>query len=309
MQKSAGGEAAGEAAANLERSESERSESERNLMSGYRGQLRGIFERRKALRPAYSLRAFARDLAYGAPQLSRVMNAKQHLSLAAARTLAERLLESDREREIFVAEVELESASTPKAADAAREKLERARKREFGEETVIVQPDDFQVISDWYHLPILYLLSLQGAPRNIAGVARYLAIGKAEAGQAVERMERMGLIRKDGAGWTPTHARLHVPSGKANGAVRKFHRSMIEKALRAVDAQDVESRYLSARTLAIAPKDMAKYRALVDDFLARASVLCNESRAKTRLYQINVQMFDLASSNQANPDGIGSPSS
>ena len=109
-------------------------------------------------------------------------------------------------------------------------------------------------------------------------------------------MVSLKLLRKEGAGWVHTHARLCVPTGKASGAVRKFHRSMIEKALQAIEGQDVERRHISGRTLGIAPKDFPKFRALVDDFLARASVLAAESKHRTKLYQFNVQMFDLDAS-------------
>jgi uncharacterized protein (TIGR02147 family) len=272
----------------------------------YRLQLQERFEQRKSARPAYSLRAFARDLGYGAPQLSRVINGKQHLSLATARSVADRLFDSERERELFVAQVELESAPDEKKRQAAQAKLGRVQEREFGEETVLLGQEDFLVISDWYHLPILYLTSLHGSPTTVAGVAKYLGIGKAEAGQAIERLVRLGLLRKQGSGWVQTHVRLHVPSGKASGAVRKFHRSMIQKALVAIDGQDVEQRYLSARTLGIAPKDLPKFRALVDDFLARASVLAAESEHRSKLYQINVQMFDLDAT--ASAPGTRSPS-
>jgi uncharacterized protein (TIGR02147 family) len=265
-------------------------------LPSYRSQLQDRFDQRKAARPAYSLRAFARDLGYGAPQLSRVINGKQHLSLATARSIADRLFDSEREREYFVAQVEFEAAQNEKAREAAQVKLERIQDREFGQETVMLAPEDFLVISDWYHVPILYLTGLQGAPATIAGIAKYLGIGKAETGQAVERMERLKLLRKEGAGWVHTHARLCVPSGKASGAVRKYHKSMIEKALSSVEGQDVERRYLSARTIGIAPKDLPKFRALVDDFLARASVLATENDHRTKLYQFNVQMFDLDAS-------------
>jgi uncharacterized protein (TIGR02147 family) len=142
---------------------------------------------------------------------------------------------------------------------------------------------------------------------TVAGIAKYLGLGKAETGQAVERLERLKLLRKEGQGWVHTHARLCVPSGKASGAVRKYHRSMIEKALHAVEGQDVERRYLSARTIGIAPKDLSKFRALVDDFLARASVLAAESEQRSKLYQFNVQMFDLEAA-PAQPSAPRSPS-
>jgi uncharacterized protein (TIGR02147 family) len=274
----------------------------------YREQLKTRFDERKAKRPAYSMRAFARDLGYGAPQLSRVLGGKQHLSLANARTVADRVFESDRARELFVAQVELESAPSDRAREAAQAKLSRIRDREFGDETVVLQPEDFVIISEWYHLPILYLIPLRGAPTTTAGIAKYLGIGKAEASQAVERLERLGLIcksRKAEGGWETTHVRLQVPTDKLNAGIRKYQRSMIEKGLRAVDGQAPERRHLQASTIGIAPKDLPKYRALIDDFVGRVSALGLESRCFTKLYQINVQMFDLeATPSPASPEDL-----
>jgi uncharacterized protein (TIGR02147 family) len=277
-----------------------------SLLPSYREQILSRFEARKTKRPSYSLRAFARDLDYGAPQLSRVLGGKQHLSLANARTIADRLFDSERERELFVAQVELDSAANERARESARIKLERVKVREFGDETVVLQPEDFVVISEWYHLPILFLVPLKGAPKTTAGIAKYLGIGKAEAAQAVERLERLGLIRASAeGGWQSTHARLHVPTDKANAGIRKFHRSMIEKAYHAVDGLAPERRHLQASTIGIAPKDMPKFRALIDDFVGRIGALGLECENETKLYQINVQMFDLEATGTTRNSTLG----
>lgn len=259
----------------------------------YREQLHSQLKNRCARRPGYSLRAFARDLGYGPSQLSRVMNGKQHLSPASARLIAERLFDSQMDQEAFVARVEHESSPKDAVRVSARKRLETLEPEIQENDTVLLEQDAFVVISEWYHLPILDLMTLHDRPATPAAVAAFLGISKAEAGQAIERLIRLKLLKHENGRYAKTHGKLLVPSGGPNGGVRKFHRSMIEKGLRAIEGQSVERRYLSARTVAFAPKDLPKFKAAVDEFMRKLSELTHASRPKTKLYQVTTQMFDL----------------
>jgi uncharacterized protein (TIGR02147 family) len=258
----------------------------------YRQQLQQKLAERCQRKPGYSLRAFARDLGYGAPQLSRVLNGKQHLSLPNAELLANRLFESETERAGFIAQVAYESTSKPTLKAAALEKLNRAL---TDGETHLVQQDAFTIISEWYHFPLLDLMTLHLAPQTPAAIGRYLGISAIEAKLAIERLIRVGLLKQEGKRLLKTHGKLTVPSGGPRAGIRRFHRSMIEKARDAIESQTVEERYLSARTIGLAPKDLPKLRAAVDDFMEKVAAISAASKPKSRIYQVNTQLFDLAS--------------
>jgi uncharacterized protein (TIGR02147 family) len=270
----------------------------------YRQDLKSKLAERCDRKVGYSLRAFARDLSYGPSQLSRVMNGKQHLSVATAQIVAERLFDSELDRDLFMAKVEYEGATRESLKSAALTKLERLGSLQSTDSTLLLQQDAFHFISDWYHIPILDLMTLHVAPKTPKGVARYFGISHMEAKLAIERLIRLGMLKEDKGRWIKVHSRLVVPSGAPSASIRKFHRKMIEKALEAIDGQAVEQRTLMGRTIAIAPKDLSKFRAMIDDFSSKLSELAATSRPRSKLYQINVQMFDLEA---AARNGEGKP--
>jgi uncharacterized protein (TIGR02147 family) len=271
-------------------------------VSSYRQQLKSKLAERCARKPGYSLRAFARDLGYGPSQLSRVMNGKQHLSVATAQGVAERLFDSELDRDLFLARVEYEGATRESLKTAAFARLERLGSLQSdSEETLLLQEDAFHFISDWYHVPILSLMTLHLAPKTYTGISRYLGITHIEAKLAIERLMRLGMIKIEGDRWVKVHAKLMVPSGAPSQSIRKFHRKMIEKALEAIEGQSIEQRTLMGRTITLAPKDLPKFRAMIDDFSSKLGELSANSKPRSKVYQVNVQMFDLAAVAEGTP--------
>ncbi len=139
-----------------------------------------------------------------------------------------------------------------------------------------------------YPRPVIEIRKVSTADGAV--LAEVMAI---QAELAIERLMRMGMLKRESDRWHKVHSNVVVPSGAPKTGVRKFHRSMICKALEAIEGQDIDRRYLSAYTIALAPKDLPKLKTSIDDFLKKVSELSARSRPKSRLYQMNVQLFDL----------------
>src|SRR5690606_36043223 len=89
----------------------------------YRSFLAAEFDRRQARNPAYSLRAFARDLKIAPSTLSEIFNRQHGLSpVRAARVAAEMGMSKD-ERVYFCRLVEAENATTERRKRKAREEI------------------------------------------------------------------------------------------------------------------------------------------------------------------------------------------
>ena len=256
----------------------------------YQRLLKKELSERSAQNKGYSMRAFARDLEIEPAQLSRVLKGKQNISVQAAQSVARKLFDSKKEQELFVALVALSLAKKPRQAEAAMNEVKR--------NSVASKPLELSwldVISDWYHIAIMDLLTLPRGPRRAADIAKYLGITIHETDFALERLSDLGLIRAERGGWRKTEAELRTPSGTPSAAIRRYHKQMLGKALESIDQQDVNERMLFGRTMTINKSDLRQLELLTQEYLDRVSEFSQETKNCDSLYQINVQAFNLKS--------------
>ncbi len=260
-------------------------------MHDYRNTLRNKLTSALERNKRYSLRAFARDLDIDVGQLSRVLNGKENLSVESAQLVAGKLFATKKQQQAFVYMVEL---ATAKKTETKTRILEALKGLDTRNSTVVLLLDQFKLISEWYHIAILDLSSIVGQAITPRAVSRTLGISQTEAKLALERLMRLGLLTESEGRLQKTSRSLQVPESRERDEnVRRFHMQMIQKAYESVEGQDTARRYLIGKTLAIAEKDLTKVKALADQFFKKVAVLVQESDTPDRLYQLNVQLFDL----------------
>jgi uncharacterized protein (TIGR02147 family) len=116
--------------------------------------------------------------------------------------------------------------------------------------------DQFKVISDWHHFAILELTKVAGFRSSPAWIGRKLEVSTYEAKLAVERLVRLGLLKKKARRLEPTHGALVSGNGAPSEAVRRYHRQLLDKAKQAVSRQTVGERDISALTFALRRSDV-----------------------------------------------------
>jgi len=138
--------------------------------------LRSIFLSRRERNSGYSTRAFARDLGISQALLSYLLSGKRPLTvkLAAQISVALRLSPEDSERLVESALMAL-----PSNAKALRPLLKK-RAQEGGAPRpslfLDLEIERYRAISQWYHLAILDLTTIQGFKNNTAWIAKKLRI-------------------------------------------------------------------------------------------------------------------------------------
>src|SRR5687768_8751661 len=100
--------------------------------------------RKKKKNASYSLRSLARNLSVSPAYLSQVINGKKRLSLLRSQQISRQL--------------EL----TPQESAELTSPIKRLAKASTKYAKSFMDADCFQVISEWYHLPILDLISCRG---------------------------------------------------------------------------------------------------------------------------------------------------
>lgn len=236
--------------------------------------LRQEYVRRKARNSQYSLRAFARHLQIGSGPLSEILARKRRLTHKQIQRFAERLALSPPE---IAQWINRDGGDGPTPLTPEYQQLES---------------DTFTVIADWYHFAILSLLETDGAKLELKWIAARLGISLIEARLAVERLERLKMIRQRESGfevttgWTTTH---DVPCA----AKRHFHRQSLERTMSRLDEVSLDKRDVTSITMAIDPQKIPKAKALIKKFRRDLAQIL-ETGVKQEVYQLSIQLMPVS---------------
>lgn len=264
-----------------------------NAAVTYRDLLRFELQSRSAKNPAYSLRAYAKSLGLDAAHLSRVLRGQKQLSMESGYLVAQRLFPATREREYFLHLLALESTTDGRKREMITLQLARLKARSAHAKQSILELEQFEAISSWYHFAILDLSTIPGFPMDAKNVAGYLGIRVSEAKQAIARLERLGLLASTGGRLSKTREKLSTPNGLPSSALRSYHKQVLGKAIEAIESQSVDRRYFISRTVALKRRQLQELRELVDGFFERVSKEVGNESEPDALYQVNAQFFDL----------------
>jgi uncharacterized protein (TIGR02147 family) len=256
----------------------------------YRHLLQGELSKRAAQNPHYSLRAFARDLGLAPSRLSEILNGKQGLSRLTAERVGARLGLSEDERAVFCDLVESRHARS--AADKKAAAL-RLTKRQYATPEYQFKIDAFHVISDWYHLAIVELVTVSGFKNDAKWIARKLTITEIQVKLAIERLIRLKFLKLTRGKLVLLKDEGFVPNDVPSESVRKFHQQILERAISALHAQNVSERHIATHVFAFDKKRMAEAKKSMRRFEHRFCKKLEGSRAKDSVYCLSFQFFDL----------------
>lgn len=231
--------------------------------------------------PAYSLRAFARDLSVSHAYVSQVMNGKKRISAHQARWLGETL--------------GMRPAVVEKMVDAAlateKPKLPPKETKRFIKASV----DKLRATGEWYHLAILDLIELSDFQPSLAWISKRLGITEKTAKAAVRRLERLGLLIRDSKGWRKGSEFLSFPTQRSHSCVRQLHRDLIGKALENLSSgkkTDFDARLIAGAMIPCNPERLEEAKQRIHRFRREIIRFLSEGECR-ELYQLNVQLFPL----------------
>jgi uncharacterized protein (TIGR02147 family) len=258
----------------------------------YRTYIHREFAIRKRRNPAYSLRAFARDLNVPAPKLSQVLRVVRGISTSRAIQMAKRLNLSDSESELFISLVDSEHGRSREARKQAQDAVARLSAAQNFDALSL---ERFKVISDWYHFAILELSEVKGFKSEPKWIAKKLGISLDQSQKAIQRLLEFGLLQKVSGQLRQTQADLATPSGIPSRELREHHSQILEKAEEALETVPVQQRDFSAVTMAIASDQMEEASTWLREFRRK---FCKDIQAnpnKDRVYCLSIQFFPLDS--------------
>lgn len=238
------------------------------------------FSRLRKKNPRFSLRSLARRLGVSPALLSGIMSGKLNVTKkAGAQILRELRADPHVSREL------LRGLSNRQASRAPRATSDSSY--------AIVDMDQYEMIEDWYYFAILSLTETRNFRGESAWVARRLGIPLRQAGVALARLEKMGLLESDEHGrlrgtGKPFRTTSEIPSA----SLRNSHYQNLELARRSLDKDEVVNRDFSAMTVAIHPRHMAEAKRLLKEFRRKFADRL-ERGERTEVYRLCLQFFPL----------------
>lgn len=256
----------------------------------YQDLLLSAFTIRRDRNPSYSLRAFSRDLGISASRISEILNRKRGLSVTNASQIADRLGMHRQEKEIFILLVESQHARSASLKQRAQKKIESL---EAQKEVFVLQADLFSLVSEWYHNAILELLEVEGAKHSSDWIAGKLGITVVQTENALDRLERVGLVEKKNGKYIPVHQFSSSYSNLPSKAFRIYHEQILEKAKQAIWSQETSERVLLSTTAAIDSRDLKAVEKRLRKFSRTLTAGLKRKPKKDKVYCLSIQFFGL----------------
>ena len=236
------------------------------------------FNRAKHSNPSYSLRAFARRLKVSPATLSLLLNGRRPASKRFAVSLTKTLSLDPKQSAELLNLFRLKSSRSEEQVDHLR-----------------LEADQFHVISDWYYFAILSLLETKETKSAPEWFARRLGIPVLAAKTALERLERLDLIKRDAKKFRLTGRQLTTSDEIASSAIQKNHGQMLDQAKSSLQNDPLELRDFLSITMAIDPAKIPQAKALMREFRQK---MCSylESGEKVEVYALALQLIPLSNS-------------
>lgn len=241
--------------------------------------------KRKRMNPAYSLRAFARQLKLSPGELSEIMSGKRHLSLKSALRTSKALGLNQIETKQL-----LQIAQLDKSADIADKDLLSP----LASQRIVQQisNDLFHIVSDWFCFAIINLADCKQFKWNVNFISQKLGISALEARLGLERLERVGLIEMRNGKKRIAKDYVMTSSGIPSEAIRNYHRQMLKKAQEALDFQAVDEREIRGLGLPVDPKQLPAIKNDLKNFLDDMAAKYSKGE-KSEVYHLELAFFRL----------------
>lgn len=240
-----------------------------------RAALKNELKRRQDRNPAYSLRAFAKNLGVSPAQISQIISGKRTITMKTYKRIAEILHFSPLESAQFLEEVSQSTGLTKK-------------------QDLQVSEDQFRLISDWWNIGILTLARIKHAKKDAKWISEELGITIWEAESSLARLERMELI-ESGEELKRSDTVIRIQSEHSSLAIQKAHQQTLHLASEKLHSVPMERRDYTSMTMAINPENLPKATKLIREFQNKLLELL-EKGEPSEVFTFSCQLFPLTES-------------
>jgi uncharacterized protein (TIGR02147 family) len=242
--------------------------------------------RRTQRNRSFSQRAFAKMLDLSPGELSEILNGKRKLSVKKALLIAEKLTLSPEETLYF-----LKMTKVTKKLNTIR------TSKNLKSQNLSI--DTFEIISNWYCFAIINLSECSGFTWDKDYIAKKLDISHAETRDALNRLEKVGLIkRKENGDYDVVSDFIIGPDDISSAAVKKSHYDLLKKAMISLEEKPLDERNITGVGLALTKEE---YKDLTKDITQFRRDIVKKygfsNQNKNKVYQLEIALFELTQGN------------
>lgn len=233
--------------------------------------LRHELDKRMKRNPSFSLRAFAKFLEISPTTLSQVISNKRNLSMKTGSDILQRLGFSPNEQLNLIANFESNIIDIKNTQ---------------------ISEDKFQLISDWFYLAILSLGELPNTKADPRWIAKRLNITQAMANTALQRLERLNIIKIKNGSFKQIHPPFKTSDDIPSAAIRSYHTNILNLAIEKLETVDVKNREYSSVTMAINSKNLSRAKEMTRKYKKEMSKLLETGKVD-KVYHLAIQLFPM----------------
>lgn len=242
--------------------------------------LKEEFARRQSKNPRYSLRSYARQLGLHPSTLSSVLLGKRLLSVKDAYTISEKVEFSPKDRKQFFSSLIEEKKKFPRELS----------KELFDSQLILSEESAFDIISEWEHFVMLYLVGLEGFEADFSWMGTRLGVSAARAEKVFKRLLSAGMIKVEKDGSIECVKNYNTTTdGRTSQAIRIAHRDSLAAAAKSLELP-VELRDITSLVTALDPADLKHFQKEIRRFHGRIEKLASKSRKK-EVYEFVVALY------------------
>ena len=234
--------------------------------------------------PSYSLRSLARKIGCSPAAVSEILNNKRSVSKKLASRIIGRLgIDPEEQRQVL-------EMFAPTGAERAKASTTHVVYTELA-------TDQFKAVSEWYHFAILSLAETSDFQSDPHWIGARLNVPVPTITLALERIERLGLLKRDRNGLLVATGQQFVTTDEiASTALRGAHAVILDLARISLEKDDLGERDFTTMTMAIDPTRLVKAKKMIRQFRAK---LCEhlEQGDRTEVYQLGINLFPLSRQN------------
>jgi uncharacterized protein (TIGR02147 family) len=278
------------------------------LSGGYREMLREAFVDGIRKNPAISLRSFSQQIGISHTTLVQVLSKQKRLSVRRGDEVATRLGLEGIQHELFCLFVQIENTSDPKVLMRLGQRLAELNPNagESALQKQMISVEQFELISGWYHFPILQMLKHFTPQPDARQLSKKLGIYIFQAKDSLALLEKLGLIQaKETNGYQVLKDSTLVSSPQErNRALGEFHRTMLKKAEESLVTYLPNERWIGTETIAFNAESLPRVADEIERCFENILKISDSIPKKNQVFHLITSFFPLTNTSPTKDQSI-----
>lgn len=245
--------------------------------------------------PKYSLRCAAEKCGVPSGTFARILNGTRGIGPSLLPKFSNWLGLKHREADYFGLLVKFQQCTSVNDRDKYYEELLSCRVRMKH----LIPEDKFHFFEQWYHVALHELLKIVPDTNNPEQLGALLepAVNESKTRNALEIMEKAGIIKRTPEGLKPAASFLSTGDTWESAAIHAFQRIMCSLGTEALDRFAKSERDMSTLSMSLSEKGFREVIEVIRGAREKIREVEQSDNAPERVYQINFQIFPLSRRN------------